>query len=85
MSSYFVEVIIIIWGIISILGMLIAFIPCLGILNWINIPSSTLGLIVNIIVLSGNSTGTYSEILLILFLIPIILGSIRLVLGCFVL
>jgi hypothetical protein len=33
------------WGTISIIGMIIAFFPCLGALNWLNIPLSGLGLI----------------------------------------
>ena len=34
------------WGIMSIIGMVIAFLPCIGALNWINIPFSGLGLII---------------------------------------
>lgn len=34
------------WGILSIIGMIIAFLPCIGALNWINIPFSGLGLII---------------------------------------
>ena len=32
------------WGILSIVGMIIAFFPCLGALNWLNIPFSVVGL-----------------------------------------
>lgn len=38
-----------VWGILAILGMLIAFTPCLGAFNWLNIPFATIGLIVSII------------------------------------
>ena len=33
------------WGILSIVGMIIAFFPCLGALNWLNIPFSVVGLL----------------------------------------
>jgi hypothetical protein len=37
------------WGILALLGFLIGFIPCLGALNWINIPFALVGLIVSVI------------------------------------
>lgn len=36
-------------GVLSLLGMLIAFIPCLGSLNWINIPFSVVGVIIGVV------------------------------------
>lgn len=41
-----------VWGILAIVGMVVAFFPCLGSLNWINIPFSGIGLIVSVIALS---------------------------------
>jgi hypothetical protein len=41
-----------VWGILSIIGMFVAFFPCLGSLNWINIPFSGVGLIISIIALA---------------------------------
>jgi hypothetical protein len=38
-----------VWGIVAILGMGVAFVPCLGWLNWLNIPFSLAGLIVSVI------------------------------------
>lgn len=34
-----------IWGILSISGMILGFIPCLGSFNWLNIPFASVGLI----------------------------------------
>jgi uncharacterized membrane protein YjjP (DUF1212 family) len=34
------------WGVLAIGGMLVAFVPCLGALNWLNIPFAGLGLLV---------------------------------------
>lgn len=35
------------WGILALLGMLVGFIPCLGALNWINIPFAGIGIAVS--------------------------------------
>ena len=40
------------WGILAILGMIVAFFPCLGALNWLNIPFSGLGIIIAAIALA---------------------------------
>lgn len=72
-------------GILAILGMFLAFIPCIGALNWINIPFAVLGLILSIISFdqerrAGLSTGT-SLAGIIMCAIAIFFGLIRLVLG----
>ena len=41
-----------VWGILSIVGMFIAFFPCLGSLNWLNIPFSIVGVIISAVALS---------------------------------
>ncbi len=46
------QVLSLIWGILAVIGMLVGFFPCLGALNWLNIPFSALGLIVSVIVLA---------------------------------
>jgi len=60
-------------GILSALGMLLAFIPLLGWLNWINIPFAIIGLIFSVI--SKSKGGT------VLCVVAIIFGMIRLALG----
>lgn len=40
-----------VWGIVAFVGMFIGLIPCLGALNWLNIPFSAVGLIVSIVAL----------------------------------
>lgn len=60
-------------GILAALGMLLAFIPLLGWLNWIIIPFAILGLIISAI---GKSTGG-----MVLCGIVVIFGIIRLILG----
>jgi len=73
-----------IFGILSLVGMLIAFIPCLGSLNWINIPFAIVGLVISAISYSnapvGESKG--SEMAgIIMCGIAIIFGMFRLVIG----
>jgi hypothetical protein len=46
-----------VWGILAILGMLVAFFPCLGSLNWLNIPFAVAGVIVSVIALA-TTTGS---------------------------
>ncbi len=46
------QILSLVWGILSIVGMFVAFLPCLGSLNWLNIPFSVIGLIVSIVALS---------------------------------
>ena len=41
-----------VWGILSVLGMMVGFLPCFGALNWLNIPFSVIGLIISIVALS---------------------------------
>jgi len=63
----------IILGILSAIGMLIAFIPLLGWLNWINIPFAIVGLIISVVAESKGGT--------ILCAIAVVFGIIRLTLG----
>jgi len=60
-------------GILAALGMLLAFIPLLGWLNWINIPFAIIGLIISAI---GNSKGG-----MVLCGMAVLFGIIRLILG----
>jgi hypothetical protein len=62
-----------IFGILSALGMLLAFIPLLGWLNWVNIPFAIIGLIISALVKSNGG--------MVLCGIAIILGMLRLMLG----
>ena len=43
------QILSLVWGILSILGLGIAFVPCLGSLNWMNIPFAIVGLIMSFV------------------------------------
>jgi hypothetical protein len=72
-----------VWGILAIAGMLVAFLPCLGWMNWFNIPFSGVGLIVSVIALATskqpNKGGAVGG--LILCGVAVVFGIIRLVAG----
>lgn len=74
-----------IFGILSVLGMLVAFIPCLGSLNWLNIPFSIVGLIISAVANSSSALPREmkgnSRIGIILCSVAIVFGIMRLILG----
>ena len=71
------------WGILALLGFFIGLVPCLGSLNWLNIPFSVAGLIFSIVAYARGLPGarTGSVIGIILCLIGVFIGAKRLVLG----
>ncbi|MBM3892308.1 MAG: hypothetical protein FJ388_24600 [Verrucomicrobia bacterium] len=77
------QVLSLIWGILAIVGMLIAFLPCLGSLNWLNIPFSVIGLIISIIALVTTKEGKKGSSIagLVLCGIAVVFGLLRLILG----
>ena len=71
-------------GIIAIVGMIIGFFPCLGALNWINIPVATAGVIISIIAIAQAEEGEPNGNAiagLILSGIAMLFGIIRLTAG----
>jgi hypothetical protein len=71
------------WGILSVIGMTVAFLPCLGALNWLNIPFAIAGLAVSIIGANNAApdkrhTATAG---IVLNSIAIGLGAMRLLMG----
>jgi hypothetical protein len=77
------QILSLVWGILAILGLGVAFIPCLGSLNWLNIPFAVVGMVVGFIANSqapGGRSGTATAGI-ILNLIAIGLGLLRLAIG----
>ena len=73
-----------IFGILAIVGLIVGLFPCLGSLNWINIPFSAIGLIISIIALSQTKTGEPKGNAItgiVLCSIAILFGLIRLIVG----
>lgn len=77
------QVLSMVWGILAVIGMMIAFLPCLGALNWLHIPFSACGLLVSIIALAtardSNRNGAIAGV--VCCAVAIAIGLIRLVIG----
>ena len=72
-----------VWGILAAVGMLVAFLPCLGSLNWLNIPFAGIGLILSIIALVNAKEGPKGGAIAgtVLCAIALLFGAIRLIAG----
>ncbi|MBU1195513.1 MAG: hypothetical protein KKE62_19665 [Proteobacteria bacterium] len=72
-----------IFGLLAFMGLFVGFFPCLGSLNWINIPMAGLGLILSLITLivSKDKESKGAVIGLVLCGLAISVGIVRLVLG----
>ena len=70
-----------VWGVLAILGMAIGIIPCLGSLNYLNIPFAVFGLLFSVLAIVLSSKKDLAIVGLILCAVAIFLGGIRLVLG----
>jgi hypothetical protein len=77
------QVISLVWGILAILGLGIAFVPCLGSLNWLNIPFAIVGLIISIIATTKSAPGRNGAAVggIVLNALAVLLGFLRLILG----
>jgi hypothetical protein len=78
------QVLSLIMGILAIIGMFVGFFPCLGALNWLNIPFSMVGLIISIIALAtaGKEESKGGSIAgIICCAIAMFFGLIRLIVG----
>jgi hypothetical protein len=72
-----------VWGILALCGMIVAFFPCLGALNWLTIPFAVVGLIISVIAhgkVSLDQRGM-AKAGIWLNAISAVVGSIRLVMG----
>ena len=75
------QILSLVWGILAILGLGIAFVPCLGSLNWLNIPFAVVGAIISFTARSQPGPQGAATAGLVLNIIAIVLGVFRLMLG----
>lgn len=77
------QVLSLIWGILAIIGFAIAFLPCLGSLNWLNIPFAGIGLIISVIAYKKAESQSKGQALtgIICCVIAVVLGMFRLIMG----
>jgi len=64
-------------------GMFIAFFPCFGSLNWLNIPFAIIGLIISAVALSKAPEASRGSAIagLVLSCIAVLFGAVRLIMG----
>lgn len=70
-----------VWGILAIIGMAVAIIPCFGSLNYLNIPFAVLGLLFSILAILLSSKKELAIAGCLLCAVAIFIGAIRLVIG----
>jgi hypothetical protein len=75
------QILSLVWGILAVLGLGIGIIPCLGSLNWINIPFAAVGLVIGIVAKSKPGNSAAATIGIILNGIAVAFGVVRLILG----
>jgi hypothetical protein len=75
------QILSLVWGILAILGLGIAFIPCLGSLNWLNIPFAVVGAIISYTARSQPGSQGAATAGLVMNVVAIVLGVLRLMLG----
>ncbi len=77
------QILSLIWGVLAVFGMLVGFVPCLGALNWLNIPFAGIGIIVSGIAygITKEESRTGSIAGMVCCVIALFFGIIRLVLG----
>lgn len=77
------QILSLVWGILAFLAMLVAFLPCLGALNWLVIPFAFIGMVVSVIALATarDSPKALGITGLSLNAATMLLGTMRLLLG----
>ena len=77
------QVLSLLWGILAIVGMVVGSFPCLGSLNWLNIPFAGVGIIVSGLALgaAGHSAKSCGIAGLVCCIVALFFGIIRLALG----
>ncbi len=72
-----------VWGILALVGMFVGFLPCLGALNWLNIPFAIVGLILSVVVVATSHAVSKGSAIagLVCCAVATVFGIVRLALG----
>lgn len=70
-----------VFGILSLLGLGVGFLPCVGWYNWLNIPFAILGLVISLLAKQPEGDNTMATAGIICCSVAIVAGSLRLLLG----
>ncbi len=77
------QILALVWGILAVIGLIIGVFPCLGWLNWLNIPFAVAGLVVGLFAFGKTAEKERGASLagVICCVIAVVVGAVRLVLG----
>lgn len=72
-----------VWGILALVGLAVATVPCLGALNWLNIPFAIVGLVISIVATTKSPRGQNGAAVagIVLNTLAIVFGFLRLIAG----
>ena len=71
-------------GIICILIMIVGLVPCLGALNWVNIPLSVIGLVISLVAKDRQGEGASDGAVvagIVMNAVALVIGVLRLLIG----
>lgn len=79
----YMQILSLVWGILALVGMFVGFFPCLGALNWLNIPFALVGLVIGILAVSKAPASSRGGAVagIVCCGLAIVIGFVRLVLG----
>ncbi len=72
-----------VWGIVAFVGFLVGMLPCLGWMNWLNIPISIIGVVISVVAMAKAGEGSKGKAVagLVLSITAVAIGAIRLLMG----
>jgi hypothetical protein len=75
------QVVSLVFGILSLIGLGVGFMPCVGWYNWLNIPFAIVGLIISLMAKKPEQDNMMANAGVVCCAVAIVAGSLRLVLG----
>jgi hypothetical protein len=77
------QIVSLVWGVLAFVGMVVAFLPCFGSMNWFNVPFAGVGVVLSIIALATSKAANNGVAIAALVCngIAVAIGVIRLFLG----
>lgn len=75
------QVVALVFGILSLLGLGVGFMPCVGWYNWLNIPFAIVGLVISLMAKKPEGDNNMATAGVICCSVAIVAGALRLVLG----
>ncbi len=77
------QILALVWGILAVIGLMIGVFPCLGWLNWLNIPFAVVGLVIGLFASSRTADAKRGAAVagVVCCAVAVVVGALRLALG----